>query len=185
MTLDPARRRPARHRVERPRRQLRTFGADHRRRGGVGGAARAAHRDLLDRVRVRRLRIRDRADRRRIVAVPRRPGQGARRVGRRLVSRGAPRRSGGRSATVELLRARRPRRDPAPLSQDPSLLARRRGALRARRHRAGDGRRRGIPGVDVRVLRPSLRRRVLAARRSRPTCTSCPPTGPRNGASTG
>ena len=40
-------------------------------------------------------------------------------------------------------------------------------------------------GQRVRLLRPALRRRVLGPGRTTPTCTSCRPTGPSRGASTG
>ena len=64
----------ARHRVERPRRQLRSPGAEDRRRGRVRRAARAADRDVLDRVRVRRRGLRVETDGWAVVAVPRRAG---------------------------------------------------------------------------------------------------------------
>ena len=43
----------------------------------------------------------------------------------------------------------------------------------------------GPAGQPVRLLRPALRRRVLAAGRSTPTSTSCRPTGRPSGACTG
>ena len=71
--------------------------------------------------------------------------------------------------------------DAAPLSQDPSLhLWRRDEALSCRRP-IRHGRCRGAPRQLVRLLRPALRRRVLATAPTTPTCTSCPPTGPRPG----
>ena len=165
----PAGRRAARHRVERPRCQLRPPGptiarARRRRRG-----ARAPDRDVLHRlwVRVAGIRVGEPRAARRRSSSPSRPRSTA--CGWAARARDPPRRTRRRPAAVELLRARRARWHPAPLPQDPSLLARRRGAPRAPGHRTGHRRRRGIPGLAVRVLRPALRRRVLATRaRHRP-----------------
>ncbi len=79
------------------------------RRGRRRCRAGAADRDVLDRLRHRRPRHR-RAGGRAVVAVPRRPGSRARRVGRRLVPRDPARRRRRRPAPVQQLRARRARR---------------------------------------------------------------------------
>ena len=84
----------------------------------------------------------------------------ARRVGVRVVPRTARR----RRAAVQPTRARRARRHAASLRQDPSVRLRRRArALRGRRRVPHRRHRRRSLHV-LRLLRPALRRRVLAAR---------------------
>ena len=124
---------PARHRVERPRRQLRAPRPDDRRRRRRRRRARAVHRDVLDRLRRRRARPR-RAGGRPVVDVPRRRRPREHGV---WVGGSCPeiprRRAGRRPAAVQQLRARRPRRHGAPLPQDPPVHLRRRGEVLPRR----------------------------------------------------
>ena len=134
------------------------------RRGGARAPGSSLlHRDVLDRVLDRRPDDR-RAGGRAVVAVPRRPGARARRVGRRLVP-GGPGRApaddqrpynsfvlAGPDGTVHRYR----KIHPFTYGGEDEALPRRR--------RARHGRRRGPAGQPVRLLRPALRRRVLAAR---------------------
>ena len=150
-----------------------------RRRGGGGRAPGRADRDvrhrLLDGGRPHR-----RAGRRPDVDVAPGAGRDPRRLAVRLGGR-APRR-GGSPATR---RARRSGRHHAPLRQDPPVHLRRRA--RALRRRRRDGHRRGgrAPRQPLRLLRPALRRRLLAAGPDHRRLRRPAPTGPRPGGPTG
>ena len=80
---------------------------------------------------------------------------------------------------------RRPGRHRPPLRQAPPLHLRRRARGVRRRHGHGDGRRGGRPDQPVRLLRPALRRRLVAAGARPPTSTCAAPTGRRRGEATG
>ena len=177
------RRDPARHRVGRSRRQLRTPRADDPRGRRLGRAARAADGDVQHRLRdgPTDRRARGRA----VVAVPRRAGAQP-------------------TASGSAARVRRSRPTPATTSAPstascspgPTATVHRYRKIHPftyggedKHFRAGDelitDRHRGSAGQPARLLRPALRRRVLAARPSRPTSTSCRPTGPRRVGCTG
>ena len=143
--------------------QLRAPGATHPRRGGVRCRPRRAHGDVLDRLRRRRRRDR-RARRRTVGAVPRRPGRRARRVGLRQLP-GDPRRC-AEPATGD--------RSTASSSPGPDGTTHRYRKIHSftyggepKHFRAGDELttfdHRRAAGHAAGLLRPALRRRVLAA----------------------
>ena len=134
--------------------------------GAVGGWRRAgaAHRDVLDRLFVRHARHR-RARGRSVGTVP--LAQAAEHgvwVGGSCpeISPDAPADDQRPSNSFVLAG---PERATAPVPEDPSVLPRRRRAVRAGRHRLRDRRGRRGPAEPVRLLRPAIRRRILGARR--------------------
>ena len=76
-----------------------------------------------------------------------------------------PAEPGRRPAPIQQLRPGRARRHRPPLPQDPPVQLRRRGEALPGRRRADDRRHRRAAGQPAGLLRPPLRRRVLAARR--------------------
>ena len=177
------RRGPARHRLERPRRQLRAAGADgrrRRRRRRRAGAA-APRRSRPGSSSTTPTSASPRAARRRSSS-PSRPREHGVWVGGSCPEIPADA-AADDQRPYNTLRARRPGRHDAPLPQDPPVLLRRRGASTFRAgDRARHRRDRGPAGQPVRLLRPALRRRVLAAGAATPTSTSSRPTGRRSGA---
>ena len=158
------RRCPARHRLERPRRRTSTAwrrrSSPPRRRAAPTWSCSG---DVLHRVRRRRRRHR-RARGGRVGAVPRRPGRRARRLGLRHPAPRSPPMPKTRRP-VQQLRVRRTRRHGPPLPQDPLVHLRRRAQALPRRGRADHVHHRRRAGHPAGLLRPALRRRVLAARR--------------------
>ena len=152
----------------------------------VGGRRRAgaADRDVLH-------RLLDDAGHRRargrpVVAVPRRRGPPS--TGSGWAARCpeiADGTGGRRGAALQLLRAGRPGRHDAPLPQAAPVHPRRRARALPGGGEAGDRPDRRPAGHPVHLLRPALRRRLLAAPRPRPTSTWCRRTGRARAGCTG
>ena len=149
-----------------------------RRRGRAG----AADRDVLHRVQRRQRRVR-RGRGRPVVGLPRRAG----RLHRPWVCGTCPEVPPDAATTAARTTASCSpgRTAPAPLPQDPPVHLRRRGQARPPRRRTDHGGDRWPAGIAVRLLRPALRRRVLAAAPRRPTSTSSRRTGPPHAGCTG
>ena len=178
-------RRPARHRVERPRRELRAAGADDRGGGWRRRRAGGADRDVLDRVRVRsgRLSARPRVVRRRSSSPrwPRSTGCGS-----------AVRAPGGRAApptTTSALRTRSCSPAPAVSRHRYRKIHPFSHAGEERHVRAGTD----LVTVDVEGFRVSMfvcydlrfADEFWATGAGTDLATSCRPSGPRSAAPTG